>query len=89
MVGLSDLTNKDLALSILNTPHFPVLDFIVFHNSLVTPWKLLGYTVDEDEDYRSLQIERGLEFAINPRRLGLIQEPVVDPNLQVLRSTDL
>lgn len=36
--------------------------------------------MDENEDYKGFRIEEMLESAIDPRRLGLIKELVVNPN---------
>lgn len=37
----NDRANRDLAWAILNPPHFPVVDALINHDGLVTPWELL------------------------------------------------
>lgn len=58
-LGANDRADKDLAWTILNPPRFPVLDYLLNHNKLITPWELLDSTVDADENYSRLRAEEG------------------------------
>lgn len=70
--GANDWANKDLAWAVLNPPRFSVLDFLVKHDGLVTPWELLHSTIDDDEDYARLITNEGWELTIDPRSMGFI-----------------
>lgn len=81
-VGANDRADMELAWAILNPPpQFRVVDSLINHDGLVTSRELPHSGVDADEDYARLAIDEGWVSRIDPRRMGLIQEPVVDPNL--------
>lgn len=77
--GMNDRADRDLAWA--NPSRFSVVDALINHDGLVTLWELLQSTVDADEDYARLAAEKGWESRIDPTRMGLIQEPMVDPNI--------
>lgn len=79
--GENDKANTDFAWAILNHPHFPVVDALINHDGLMTSWELLHSDIDIDEDYTRLSSEKGWDSRIDPRHMGLIQEPVIDPNM--------
>lgn len=66
----------------LNPPKFSMLDFLAEHKGLVIHWELLYSSVDADEDYAQLKAEEVWESTIDPHHMGLILEPVVDPNVE-------
>lgn len=80
-LGANDMVDKELAWAVLNSPKFPILDFLAEHDGLVTHWELLHSSVDVAEDYVRLKAEEGWESMIDRRRFSLIQESVVDPSV--------
>lgn len=73
--------SRDLALAILNALRFLVLDHIVSSPNLLSLHEILDCQIDVDKYYVRLQVEEGLEFSLDLRRLGL----VVESNKVVLR----
>lgn len=66
LAGANDRANRDLAWAILNLPRFRVVDALINHDNLVTPWELLYLSVDADEDYAQLEVEEGWISRIDP-----------------------
>lgn len=56
-------------------PFFELLD----HQPTMIVSEVLECAFKEDKDYKKLRDEEGLEWTIDPHRLGLIIERVVDP----------
>lgn len=51
VADLVDHGDKDLALTVLNSPRFPLLDYVILSPKVLIPRVVLDWPIDENEDY--------------------------------------